>query len=235
MADTRQFGWIRRLVRVVAGRADTPGRETADQLQIYVIALLALVMAAVFYIPVYTFVLAEPVGAMAIGVCTVGGIATVPLYFAMRSVHIALQGMSAAIFTLTSFLTWHQGGLSPAVAPWLMIVPLALSIAGLSSRAYVWCGIVLIEMLVMGGATLSGHRVASHRGIDPEVLYVVSQPGLFLVIFTLLFLVNRVRHEAFVQLHARNEEFSVARDMALESVRDKSRFLANMSHEIRTP
>ncbi len=235
MPETRPSSWIRRLIRVISGVADTPGRETAYQLQIYVIALLALLMAAAFYIPVYAFVLGEPVGAMAIGVCTVGGVATLPLYFATRSAHIALQGMSAAIFTVTSFLTWHQGGLSAAVAPWLMIVPLALSIAGLSSRAYVWFGVVLIEMLVMGVMALSGHGFATHRGIDPEALYVVSQPGLFLVIFTLLFLVNRARFQATTQLHAQNEEFAVARDMALEAVREKSRFLANMSHEIRTP
>jgi signal transduction histidine kinase/CheY-like chemotaxis protein len=234
MAEARYIEWIRTLARVIGGRADTPGRETAYQIQIYVIALLALVIAAVLYIPV-GLVFGEPVGAMAIGVCTAGGLATVPLYFATRSVQIALQGMSAAIFTMTSFLTWHQGGLSSPLAPWLMVVPLALSIAGLSSRAYVWFGIVLVEMLVMGGLALAGHGFVKHRGVDPEVLYVLSLPGLFLVIFSLLFLVNRARLRASTQLHAQNEEFAVARDTALAAVREKSRFLANMSHEIRTP
>ncbi len=235
MAEKRNIDGLRKLMRVIGGLGDEAGRETAYQLQIYVIALLALTLAALFYVPVYALVLQEPVGAMAIGAGMIGGLATLPLYFATRSVHIALQGMSAVIFTLTSYLTWHQGGLSSAVAPWLMIVPLALSIAGLSSRAYVWFGIVLAEMLVMGGMTLSGHAFATHRGVDPEVLYVVSQPGLFLVIFTLLFLVNRARQQAVVQLHAQNEDFSAARDKALAAVREKSRFLANMSHEIRTP
>jgi two-component system, sensor histidine kinase and response regulator len=234
MTDTRFIEGIRTLVRVIGGRADTPGRETAYQLQIYVIALLALVIAAVLYIPV-GLAFGEPVGAMAIGVCTAGGLATVPLYFATRSVQIALQGMSAAIFTITSFLTWHQGGLSSPLAPWLMVVPLALSIAGLSSRAYVWFGIVIVEMLVMGGLALSGQGFVKHRGLDPEVLYILSLPGLFLVIFSLLFLVNRARLRASAQLHAQNEEFAVARDTALAAVREKSRFLANMSHEIRTP
>jgi two-component system sensor histidine kinase/response regulator len=235
MQTPRNLRWMKSMARVVSGETALAQRDSDYQLQIYAIALVALVLSAAFYVPVYHFALNESVGAMAIAVGSAGGVATFPLYLATGSIRLALQGMSAAIFTVTSFLAWHQGGLSSPLAPWLIIVPFALSIAGLSGPATAWFLVVVIEMFVLGAMELSGHVFVQHRGSHPEILFLVSLPGLFLVIFAFLFLVNRARLLAFDELRNHNDELSRARDMALEAVREKSRFLANMSHEIRTP
>ena len=47
MAEARYIDWIRTLTGVIGDQADPPGCETTYQVQIYVIALLALVIAAV--------------------------------------------------------------------------------------------------------------------------------------------------------------------------------------------
>lgn len=235
MPNSRMTRYLATLTRVVTGSAPTVARDTAYQLQIYAIAWISLLASALFYVPVYLCWFEEPVGALAIALAAATGLTTMPLYLFTRSVRLALQAMSAAIFTVTSFLTWYQGGLSSPVAPWLLVVPFALSIAGVQGPATVWFVIVIAEMITLGVLELNGFGLPFHRGNDPQALFIVSQPGLCAVIFALLLLVNRARQLAFADLNTQNAELSSARDMAMAAVREKSRFLANMSHEIRTP
>ncbi|MEI7970879.1 MAG: ATP-binding protein, partial [Betaproteobacteria bacterium] len=172
---------------------------------------------------------------MAIAVSAATGLATLPHYLITRSVRLALQAMSTAIFVATSYLTWHQGGLSSPVAPWLLIVPFALSVAGIQGPATIWFVVVIAEMVLLGALELAGFPLAAHRGNDQRILYAVSHPGLCVLIYAFLFLVNRARRLTLSDLHNKNLELSQARDLAMSAVREKSRFLANMSHEIRTP
>lgn len=235
MPSQRLARWIALLAEVVSGRAPVQERDSAYQLQIYAIAWISLLISAVCYVPVYALWLDEPVGAMAIAVSAAAGLATLPLYLITRSVRLALQVMSTAIFVVTSYLTWRQGGLSSPVAPWLLIVPFALSVAGIQGPATIWFIVVIAEMFLLGALELAGYSLPAHRGTDQRVLYVVSHPGLCVLIYAFLFLVNRARRLTLADLHSKNLELSQARDLAMSAVREKSRFLANMSHEIRTP
>lgn len=155
---------------------------------------------------------------------------------------LGLELLNATAYVVLAWLSFRGGGLrSPQVA-WLMIVPFVGMMVGFQRSSLVWCVIVT--------ATLGGFWYAEHvlgplpqvLGDYPNVLRVVATAGLFCVILSFLFLVERARRLALEQargaaaaLEERNAELAAARDAALAAAEAKSRFLANMSHEIRTP
>jgi len=227
------FRQIGRLVRIVGGTDDTGNPEQAYRLQVFVISIVTMLVACLFYAPAYYW-FGDPVGAVAIAAGLIPGGIGLLLFRITGNLLGALQILSAGIFALTGFLTYHQGGLTAPVAAWTILVPFALLTAGTPRPALAWGAAVVLEMAAFAALTASGHEYP-RRDYALGPIYTISLPGLLIIVCMFLLLVDRTRRIALTQLRASNEALESARDSALGAVRAKSEFLANMSHEIRTP
>ncbi|HZP88395.1 MAG TPA: response regulator [Burkholderiales bacterium] len=212
-----------------------PASRTDFPDQVFALSVIVMLSACILYAPVYALLLDEPVAAAAVALSAIPCVLALAIYKRTRQARVALHGVAAASFAIISFLVIWQGGLSSPAAGWLVLMPIPLVTAGDIRGGLFWFVLVMSEMVILGAIELAGIPLPYHRGENPQLLFILCQPGLCVVVFMFLLAVGRARHDAKQQLERRNAELSKARDLALAASQAKTQFLANISHEIRTP
>ncbi|MCP5198720.1 MAG: response regulator [Gammaproteobacteria bacterium] len=187
----------------------------------------------------------EPWGTGCFGVATLAfataGIATWRTWLAVDA------GLDAIACIIALAVTLHahaMGGVVSATAWWLITIPSILLLFGRYRRAVAWLGLALVIEGALLGLELGGHDFPANAlgGTRLLLAYGLGMFGLFGVLFTFLWMMDRSRRRLIAHLsdlnealRAGNEALAAARDDALAAARARGNFLNNVSHELRTP